>query len=106
MNRALRRIEWKLDVLITDVRAIRLDEYEEENEEMSQLADQILAKLEQANTQQDGFLVVLNELKANQDNPAKLQQIAKSIDEQQDDWTEAFTVNTTPEEPPFDPSAN
>ncbi len=72
---------------------------------MTDIADDIMTQLEEANTKQDGFLVILESLRANQNNPAKLKQIAQSIAEQQSDWEVAFKANTE-EEAPFDPSGN
>ncbi len=107
-NYRLRRVERsiiithvKLDALMRQVRAIRRGLYEE-TETMADVADDIIAKLEEANTKQDGFLVILQSLKDNQNNPAKLKQIAQSITEQQSDWEVAFTANTE-EEPVVDP---
>lgn len=71
----------------------------ERDNDMADITDEIMAKLEASNTRQDSFLVILQSLKDNQNNPAKLQQIARSIDEQQADWEAAFAANTPPEPP-------
>lgn len=104
------RIETKLDYIGLGVErltakfgyAVRA-ERERDQADMA-TTDEIIAQLEEANTKQDAFLVILNELKAAQNDPAKLQAIAQSIGSQQADWEAAFAANTEvpPEEPPVE----
>lgn len=98
----LRRIEKGINALRSDVAAFRRDE-REGDALMEDVADKILAMLEEAETKQDGFLAVLEQLAANQGNPAKLQQIAKAVAAHQQDWVDAFNKVSQPE-PPFEPS--
>lgn len=64
------------------------------------LEDDILAKLAAAKTANDGFRVILKAIRDNQGNPAKLQAIAASIDEDENAWVEAFKENVEPPPPP------
>lgn len=94
------RLNEKLDQVLAGQRRDK-----ERDRNIMALEDDILAQLEASNTKQDGFLVILKALQDNQNNPAKLQAIAKAIGEQQSDWEAAFNTTTQPE-PPFNPSGN
>jgi len=93
------RIERKVDMLSRmSVADVARDQ--QRDTKLMALEDDILAKLEVAETKQDGFLVILQALKDNQNNPAKLQQIAQAVDRHQADWETAFATTTQPEPPP------
>lgn len=62
--------------------------------------DDIIQKLADAKTRDDGFRVLLKAIKDNQNNPTKLAQIAASIDENEGAWTSAFAEGVPPEAPP------